>query len=169
MASDMLRSYKREMQKLQSELEQNPAFMRWKLLKQLIGTYPDTEQSGQVSATPTDSSPAPANSAPPPVSAPAGRATAIVAAAVDYLRTRGKRATSTEMADDFKAKGIDIPGVQKASTLSAYLSGAKDIFDNVRDQGYGLVEWRAQGGVPVVNGNGARTMPMTTIGDTKVQ
>jgi hypothetical protein len=64
----------------------------------------------------------------------------IIGAAQAYLEKVGRRAASSEIADAIMKEGVEIGGRKgdEASRLSAYLSAAKFVFDNVRGQGYGL-------------------------------
>jgi hypothetical protein len=62
--------------------------------------------------------------------------------AMEFLRTRGRRATSTEIAPALVAKGITWGGDNSPQHLSSYLSTAKHLFDNDSARGgYGLLEW----------------------------
>ncbi len=64
----------------------------------------------------------------------------VVTAAKAYLEKIGRRASSSEIAEAIMKDGVEIGGRKgdEASRLSAYLSAAKFVFDNVRGQGYGL-------------------------------
>jgi hypothetical protein len=63
----------------------------------------------------------------------------ITKAAEQYLRKRGKRAKSGEIAKALIAEGVKIGGKDHGSRVSAYLSAAKGTFDNDRKSGgYGL-------------------------------
>jgi hypothetical protein len=67
----------------------------------------------------------------------------VVEGAKGYLSSLGERATSTRIYGALAYKGVKIGGKEGdgPSRVSAYLSAAKDTFDNVRGQGYGLREW----------------------------
>lgn len=62
----------------------------------------------------------------------------VVAAAKEVLKERGHRMMSGPMAEILTARGVQIGGKNKASRVSAYMSAARDTFDNIRGQGYGL-------------------------------
>ena len=75
---------------------------------------------------------------------PGSASSRVVEFAVGYLREKGARAQSTEIIDAMKAhgKGLDL----KMDAVSSSLSHSA-LFDNVRGQGYGLVEWNNSGPV----------------------
>lgn len=63
----------------------------------------------------------------------------------EFLRENQKRAKSSEIANNLMKQGISIGGKHKGSRVSSYLSAARSIFDNNRQEGgYGLVEWGNQ-------------------------
>lgn len=68
------------------------------------------------------------------------RAAQVVALTQDYLRQRMKRAQSAEILGFLRLQDVDLPSTNPVATVAAYLSSS-DIFDNVRGEGYGLVEW----------------------------
>lgn len=143
MADPILRAAQREVAKLEQELNEIPAFRRWKLAKAIVEEYdhvttPPVESPGSSSSGPQQRLPQAEPHVAPKQEA---KAPTIIRAAVKYLRERNCRATSTEMADALVARGVEISGKSKAATLSAYLSAAKDEIDNVRGEGYGLKEW----------------------------
>ncbi len=70
---------------------------------------------------------------------PNSRTTAIVNAAVTYLRQKGSRAETPEIQRALIAAGLNV-GDARPDTVSSCLSHSP-LFDNVRGQGYGLVEW----------------------------
>ena len=62
-----------------------------------------------------------------------------------YLSAKGARAQSKEMLNELQRQGISFEGKDPVAAVASYLSTARDRFDNVLGQGYGLVSW---GGVP---------------------
>ena len=63
-------------------------------------------------------------------------------AAADFLKTIGRRAQTPEIAAEITRRGIRAGKPENiTATVSSYLSSAKGRFDNVRGEGYGLVEW----------------------------
>lgn len=65
----------------------------------------------------------------------------VVEAAKVFLRQRKQRCTSGTITAALDQAGVAINGEDRASRVSAYLSAAKTVFDNVRGEGYGLREW----------------------------
>lgn len=73
---------------------------------------------------------------------------AIISGATEFLRRRGTRAQSGEIAKTLVDQGLNI-GERAGRTVSSYMTRAKKIFDNKPEfGGYGLAEW-----------NGARAAP----------
>jgi hypothetical protein len=61
--------------------------------------------------------------------------------AAEFLQQKGSRASSGEIFEVLRAKGIDIPGTKPTAVVASYLSHSAR-FDNIRGQGgYGLAEW----------------------------
>lgn len=71
------------------------------------------------------------------------------------MRVKGKRATSAELLGVMAAQGIQIEGKSPINSFSSMLSYRKEIFDNVRGEGYGLVEW-SQENAPLAETSGAQ-------------
>jgi hypothetical protein len=65
---------------------------------------------------------------------------AIVTGAMTYLRAKNDRAPSSEILGVLTGQGVVVGGQKASATLSSYLSHSP-LFDNIRGQGYGLVEW----------------------------
>lgn len=65
----------------------------------------------------------------------------------EYLRRKGSRASSSEIAQHLVEQGLIKPHPRQAATVSSYLSRDKEVFDNVAKpgQGYGLKEWSRPG------------------------
>lgn len=147
MASPFLRVAQKELAGLEEKLGSNPDFRRWQALKATIEAYQGSAPTSLSAATATSTAAPPptsstSSSTPPPAPArPTSRAPEIVAAAVAYLREINRRMNSTQMAPELIKRGVPLSGKNPASTLSAYLSAAKDLIDNRRDEGYGLKEW----------------------------
>tara|TARA_R110002110_G_scaffold415612_5_gene651969 strand:+ start:1374 stop:1934 length:561 start_codon:yes stop_codon:yes gene_type:complete len=144
MADKFLRPILREISNLEEQLSGNPQFVRWQALKAVEEAYKSTNvtESGTNRVRETHDSD---GVYPQPMGAPRpeSKAAPIIDAAVDCLKTAGRRMTSTEMAPKLIAKGIALSGRNQAATLSAYLSAAREI-DNIRGQGYGLTVWATQ-------------------------
>jgi hypothetical protein len=68
-------------------------------------------------------------------------ASSVIDIAERYLRSIGRRAQTPAIAVEVQKAGILVEAANVIATVSSYLSSAKDKFDNVRGEGYGLVEW----------------------------
>ena len=71
------------------------------------------------------------------------KAAVIVKASEDYLKRRRKRAQSSEIVQALQEAGIDLPEEKASAFVSSYLS-TSPLFDNVKGEGYGLVEWQVE-------------------------
>lgn len=66
----------------------------------------------------------------------------VEAVAVEYLQQHGRRAQSAELLQVMHEHGLFPAGRRPTASLAAMLS-LNPLFDNVRNEGYGLVEWSA--------------------------
>jgi hypothetical protein len=73
-------------------------------------------------------------------SKPGTQAESILTAAATYLRDKNSRAPSTEISKALTSRGVGIGGRDPSATVAAYLTHSP-LFDNIRGQGYGLIEW----------------------------
>jgi hypothetical protein len=71
---------------------------------------------------------------------PGTQAETILMASAAYIRQKNARAPSGEILEALMKQGITVGGKSPSATVSSYLSHSA-LFDNVRGQGYGLVEW----------------------------
>jgi hypothetical protein len=71
---------------------------------------------------------------------PGTQAETVLMASAAYIRQKKARAPSGEILKALTEKGIAVGGQNPSATLSSYLSHSA-LFDNIRGQGYGLVEW----------------------------
>jgi hypothetical protein len=71
------------------------------------------------------------------------KAAVIVRAAESFLKQRHKRAQSSEIVQALQDAGIDLPEEKASAFVSSYLSTSA-LFDNVKGEGYGLVEWQVE-------------------------
>jgi hypothetical protein len=78
---------------------------------------------------------------------PGTQAETILMASAAYIRQKSARAPSGEILKALTEQGIAVGGQNPSATVSSYLSHST-LFDNVRGQGYGLVEWRSQTETP---------------------
>lgn len=68
---------------------------------------------------------------------------AVCEAAAEFLRKKGARAPSGEIQAALVDGGLMRPGPRDRSRVTSYLGRKKEMFDNIRGEGYGLVEWSA--------------------------
>jgi hypothetical protein len=78
---------------------------------------------------------------------PGTQAETILMASAAYIRQKSARAPSGEILKALTEQGIAVGGQNPSATVSSYLSHST-LFDNLRGQGYGLVEWRSQTETP---------------------
>jgi hypothetical protein len=132
-----LRTAKKEVERLEALLGQDPNFRLWKKWKELVDEYERDERARN------------------PASKRVPISTQVIEAAVEILRERKRRDISSDMADAVRDKGITVGGNDVVAAVSAYLStnAARKKIDNVRGRGYGLVEWGGKDIAPETNGN----------------
>lgn len=126
-------------EQLQAELEAIPQFKMLTDVRALI----QTRLNASLGEVMTQKAPS--------VSVPRGRTVAAIVtdAAEAYLRSIGRRAQTPAIAEALTRQGITAgSGANMAATVSSYLSSARKRFDNVKGQGYGLIEWTAHSGAP---------------------
>ena len=59
---------------------------------------------------------------------------------------RARCAASAEIQEELVRRGILEASPGDRSKITSYLGRAKKVFDNVRGEGYGLIEWRTPSG-----------------------
>jgi hypothetical protein len=69
------------------------------------------------------------------------KASEVVGIAEEYLSKKGSRAPSTEIYEEVRRLGVEVPGIKPDSVVSSYLSNSPK-FNNIRGQGYGLNAWK---------------------------
>jgi hypothetical protein len=153
-----------EVQKLESELAQTEAYKKLQLAKQVVELYRPKTESGRVEVAAKPLAPARplhfagGETARPNVKIvyrPETKASRVEAIAAQYLRQKGRRATSGELLAAMKSAGMEITGSEPNKALSAYLSNSKAL-NNVREfGGYGLVEWGNNKGPDLLTETGA--------------
>jgi len=139
MLQDILPALREEERQLLVELQQTPLFQKLEAIRQVISVYAGRDQI----STETPAKPKPATR---------GKGAAILDAAEAYLESIGRRAQTGEIAAELVRRGLP-PGKKENQNgaASAYLSGAKDRFDNRPGEGYGLVRWSSR---PSASSNG---------------
>ena len=160
---------------LRNELRGDPRFQEFEQVCQLLWLY-ESREAAEPARDVKPASAAPATSARPSASRqapsavasssaarpePASRAPAaprplfvpsptgmraVIDAAAEYLREKGDRADSAEIEGALIEKGILKGGPADRSKVTSYLGRTKNVFDNVKGQGYGLKEWREPAG-----------------------
>jgi hypothetical protein len=119
------------------ELDRNPAFRRWKLIRALIQDY----RLSSGGSAPTERSHAMPTSSKTRQPRSNSNAAQIVQIAEEFLSRLNRRAPSSEIWEEAARKGIKIVGEKPAAVVASYLSNSS-LFDNVRGQGYGLAKWK---------------------------
>jgi hypothetical protein len=169
MVAEILLAAYQERQRLESLLRTNPEFQKLEGVRRIIDLYeqatqalapavsilrPDPPESNSRPALPPDQ---PANISRPSAHSEQSDRTSrrrwtwgdsqsahIRDAAAEYLRGKGRRATSGEIYEAIASKGIEIGSRHPGSYVAGRLSAASGIFDHSPD-GYGLREWREHG------------------------
>lgn len=122
---------------LLADLQANPTFRAYHHIEAAIVAL--NAEVEQVTARPLEQS-TPESSGSRHSFKPGTQTAAILTATMAYLRQKGTRAQSGEILKVVTRQGIKVGGKYPSSTLASYLSHSA-LFDNVKDQGYGLVEW----------------------------
>ncbi len=78
---------------------------------------------------------------------PGTQAETILMASAAYIRQKNARAPSGEILKALTEQRIAVGGQNPSATVSSYLSHSA-LFDNIRGQGYGLVEWQSKTETP---------------------
>jgi hypothetical protein len=141
MPQDILPILREEEQRLVAELNQTPLFQKLEAVRRMIGVYSGSSTS-KIGEDALAASPALRSSARSP--AKSGKGAAILDAAEAYLESIGRRAQTGEIAVELIRRGVPPGRKNPNGATSAYLSGAKDRFDNKLGEGYGLVKWSSR-------------------------
>ncbi len=157
--SDMLKVAEAEVARLEAELALTPTYQKLQAAKKIVELY--TAKPHPIAARPASFAGGGSEVnvirrvgnliVSRPISADT-KVARIDAAAVEFLKKRGSRATSSELLEAMKAAGIQITGKEPIKALSAYLSNSKSL-NNIRELGgYGLVEWGNARGADMLTG-----------------
>ena len=151
--TDLIKALRERREELRNELQEHPSFQEYELVCRLLEHH---ETSAIPSSLPPKApplrKPVPKRQRQQPVDRPAPFTrtdkgmNAVIDAAADFLRRRGTRAESAEIQEELVRRGILEEGPRDRSRITSYLGRAKAMFDNVRDEGYGLREWRTPSG-----------------------
>lgn len=142
MSSDLLQMAREEEGRLIGELRNNPTFRKLEAVRAMIGAYEAAAVTGFAHAS------LQAPRAAGRISAREGtKAFSQITEAQAFLREKGRRAQTREILDALEARGIVIGSDKPLATLASTLSHSA-LFDNVRGEGYGLVEWEGANAQP---------------------
>jgi hypothetical protein len=135
MDDDLLPVLRAKEQALLARLEQTQLFRELETVRQMIEMWLETTGPSRVQSR---------EGAPVSAYRPkAGTQTAeVLDAAEGFLKATMQRAKAREIVDFLVNDGVvDANDDKMVRTVASYLSSAKDRFDNVRSEGYGLVGW----------------------------
>jgi hypothetical protein len=151
--SDMLNAAEAEVQRLEAELAETPAYQKLQLAKQVVALYRLPKARITVGGKPA--SPAEVVRHLYEEKALTTKTARIEAAAGKYLEAKGARAPASELLGAIEKAGIEVGGKEPVKALSAYLSSSK-AFNNQRELGgYGLAEWGVSRGPDLLTKTGA--------------
>jgi hypothetical protein len=138
--SDMLKAAEDEVQRLEAELAETPAYQKLQLAKQVVALYRGIPTL-RLSSDGHPVNPAEFVKRVHEERVLTTKTARIDAAAAKYLKTKGARAPASELLEPVIKEGVMIGGKEPVKALSAYLSNSK-AFNNQRELGgYGLAEW----------------------------
>jgi hypothetical protein len=132
MSESFLSSLRSERDRLKTQLAATPEYRRIEAIDRLLDLYGETGASGRMDRLSGAKSPRTGTVA-----------ATVVGIAERYLRQKGSRAQTPEIVVEVQKAGVLTDSANPAATVASYLSSAKDRFDNVRGEGYGLIEWLA--------------------------
>jgi hypothetical protein len=140
MAQDILPILREEEGQLLAQLSQMPQFQKLEAVRRMIALYSGTSVREAALSSRQNNS---VLSKLPPLKL-RGKGARILDAAEAYLGSLGRRAQVKEITDELIRLGLPPGDKNPVSATSAYLSAAKDRFDNKLGEGYGLVKWANQ-------------------------
>lgn len=159
--STLVESLRARLEELRFELLEDPRFQEYERVKSLLdvwSTLADQPPAPKPRGSPlAERPPAPrpqgstmADQPPVPwLPGKVGRVVtdtgmaAVCEAAAEFLRKKGSRAPSGEIQAALVDGGLMRPGRRDRTRVTSYLGRKKEVFDNIRGEGYGLVEWSA--------------------------
>jgi hypothetical protein len=146
MSSDhIISELRKEQARLREELQRSVVYQQMMAIEGLLALYGLSPQ--------TDARPA-ADAPPIPKTRPSRDGTVaagVIAAARQHLQSVHRRAMTKEIVEAVLKSGVLAESRNPYAAVSSYISTAKDVFDNMKGQGYGLVEWRegSASGTPI--------------------
>jgi len=138
--TDLLNAARAERSRLLQELRKISAFRQYEAVCAVVTAYVVVD-GGAADATMRIASPV--DAATPRTEREGSKATMIARAAENFLQDIKRRAQSPEIMRAVMAQGITLSGDNPLPALSSVLSH-NALFDNIRGQGYGLVEWQSE-------------------------
>jgi hypothetical protein len=144
--ADLVKALRERQVQLRNELVENATFQEYDLVCRLLERHGAaiSEPGSDGRNDPQRKQPSrqePSNR-PGPFTRTEKGMNAVIEASAEYLRQKGARAASAEIHEELVRRGILDAGDGDRSKVTSYLGRAKKLFDNVRGEGYGLVEWR---------------------------
>jgi hypothetical protein len=144
--TDLIKALRERREQLRNDLLEDAVFQEYELVVRLLERH---EASVTEPSSPRRKAPQrkpPPRQQPPNQPAPFTRLdkgmSAVIEASADYLREKGARAPSAEIQEELVRRGILKSSAGDRSKITSYLGRAKKVFDNIRGEGYGLIEWR---------------------------
>jgi len=156
MADSFIDAARKEAAKLRQELGENAIYQRLQAVERVIQAY----ERSQPKAKTTGFGKVVVVDATVLRTVPTQSKTALIeAAAVSFLSSRGRRATSGEILKALVEQGFEIGGKKPGSTMASYLSNSKKLNSVSEKGGYGLAEWGDTAG-PRFETNSELPLPM---------
>lgn len=149
MSDDIVRAAKAEEARLLRELENTELYRKLTSVRNLLEIYdPARQGAGAPTFHAGGSARAAASGSSSSVVAvlrrfrEGSRSAEITGLAKEYLKMKGSRAQTGEIVNWMRTRNpsLDLSEVNAVNLVSSYLS-TSDLFDNIRGEGYGLVEW----------------------------
>jgi hypothetical protein len=131
MEAEILQAAKAEAERLEAALSEHPIYLRLQAVRRIIDLY---EERPRISAEPFQVAPQIKRRG----SRAGSQAAAIRDGAAQYLREKGTRASSGEIYEALRLRGVNIVGQKPSAVVASYLSHS-DMFDCTSD-GYGVAE-----------------------------
>ena len=146
--TDLMKALRERREQLRNDLLENAVFQEYDLVCRLLERHEASvaQPSSPRRKAPSRTSPLPQKpiNRPAPFTRIERGMSAVIEASADYLREKGARAASAEIQEELVRRGILEASPGDRSKITSYLGRAKKVFDNVRGEGYGLIEWRTQ-------------------------
>ena len=143
-AEDLVAAAKAEEESLLAQIRKTELYQRLEAVRAVIALYAPKQPAAPPPSPPMPERPFDRLRVRLNEGERGSKTAAIVNGAAEYLRIKGKRATSGEIARALEARGIEIGGEAPNKLVSSYLSNSP-LFDNDQDAGgYGLAAWSTE-------------------------